>query len=130
MAGAKDRVRIAPPAVVGIIGGGQLGRMSALAARAMGYRVVVLEPKTPCACGPVADEQIVAAYDDPGALERLFSIADAVTFEFENVRKEPLEASAGASPSARPRKSFPSPRTGGGRRSFSPTGVFPWLRSG
>jgi len=94
----EDRGVIAPPAVVGIIGGGQLGRMSALAARAMGFRVVVLEPKTPCACGPVADEQIVAAYDDVPGLERLFSVADVVTFEFENVRKAPLEAFGGRKP--------------------------------
>ncbi|MFP4352590.1 MAG: 5-(carboxyamino)imidazole ribonucleotide synthase [Puniceicoccaceae bacterium] len=98
MGGAEDQGPIAPPGVVGIIGGGQLGRMSALAARAMGYRVVVLEPKTPCACGPVADEQIAAAYDDPGGLERLFSIADVVTFEFENVPKAPLEAFARRKP--------------------------------
>lgn len=89
---AASSQRIAPPAVVGIIGGGQLGRMSALAARAMGYRVVVLEPNNPCACTPVVDEQIEAEYDDPQGLERLFSLADVVTFEFENVRKEPLES--------------------------------------
>lgn len=90
--------RLAPPAVIGIIGGGQLGRMSALAARAMGYRVVVLEPKVPCACTPVVEEQIEAAYDDPTGLEKLFSIADVVTFEFENIQKEPLDAFAGRKP--------------------------------
>lgn len=89
---------IVPPATVGIVGGGQLGRMSALAARAMGYRVIVLEPKEPCACGPVADEHIVAAYDEGAALARLFDRADVVTFEFENVRREPLEAFAERKP--------------------------------
>lgn len=90
--------RISPPGVVGIIGGGQLGRMSALAARAMGYRVVVLEPKSPCACSAVVDQQIEAAYDDTEGLERLFSLADVVTFEFENVQKEPLDAFVGRKP--------------------------------
>ncbi|MGE9290311.1 MAG: 5-(carboxyamino)imidazole ribonucleotide synthase, partial [Puniceicoccales bacterium] len=84
--------RIAPPATVGIIGGGQLGRMSALAARAMGFRVVVLEPKNPCACSSVVDEQIEAEYDDQEGLERLFSLSDVVTFEFENVQRGPLES--------------------------------------
>lgn len=65
--------------------------MSALAARAMGYRVVVLEPKSPCACTSVADLQIESGYDDPEGLRQLFAVADVVTFEFENVRKEPLE---------------------------------------
>lgn len=92
-----DRI-IVPPATIGMVGGGQLGRMSALAARAMGYRVVVLEPKEPCACGPVADEHIVADYDDETALGRLFDLADVVTFEFENVRREPLEIFADQKP--------------------------------
>ena len=96
--GNSELNRISPPGVIGIIGGGQLGRMSALAARAMGYRVVVLEPNNPCACTPVVDEQIVAEYDDAAGLERLFSLADVVAFEFENVQKGPLESFAGKKP--------------------------------
>ncbi len=81
-----------------------MGRMSALAARAMGFRVVVLEPKEPCACGPVADEHLVADYDDEAALADLFDRVDVVTFEFENVRRGPLEIFADRKPSR------PSPR--------------------
>jgi len=94
----KVNQKIAPPAVIGIIGGGQLGRMSALAARAMGYRVIVLEPKHPCACSSVVEEQIQAAYDDPEGLKRLFQRADVVTFEFENIQREPLEAYTNQAP--------------------------------
>lgn len=90
--------RILPPATIGIIGGGQLGRMTALAARAMGYRIVVLEPKKPCACTAIVDEQISSAYDDPEGLERLFAVSDVVTFEFENVQREPLERFQGKKP--------------------------------
>jgi len=93
----SDR-RIVPPATVGIVGGGQLGRMSALAARALGYRVVVLEPKALCACGSVADRHIVANYDDEAALSELFASADVVTFEFENVNREPLATFADRRP--------------------------------
>lgn len=94
----KSRQPIVPPAVIGIIGGGQLGRMSAMAARAMGYRVIVLEPKAPCACSAVVEEQIEADYDDLAGLERLFAAADVVTFEFENIRRDPLEGFAGVKP--------------------------------
>lgn len=89
---------IVPPAVIGIVGGGQLGRMTALAARAAGYRVVVLEPKTPCSAGAVADGHFVAGYDDEEALGRFFAAADAVTFEFENVPRGPLERFADRKP--------------------------------
>ncbi|HCH61118.1 MAG TPA: 5-(carboxyamino)imidazole ribonucleotide synthase, partial [Leuconostoc lactis] len=55
---------ILPPATIGIIGGGQLGQMMALAAKTMGYKVGVLDPTAAAPAGQVADFQIVAAYDD------------------------------------------------------------------
>jgi 5-(carboxyamino)imidazole ribonucleotide synthase len=70
---------------IGVIGGGQLGRMLALVAKRMGYRVLVLDPQDHSPCGQVADEQIVAAYDDVGAIERLGRESDIVTYEFENI---------------------------------------------
>ncbi|MEN1969583.1 5-(carboxyamino)imidazole ribonucleotide synthase [Lentibacillus sp. N15] len=80
----KDKV-ILPPKTIGIIGGGQLGRMMAIAARHMGYKLAVLDPTPNCPTAQVADEQIVAAYDDLQAIEKLTNISDVVTYEFENV---------------------------------------------
>lgn len=76
---------ILPNAMLGIIGGGQLGRMFTMAARSMGYRVSVLEPDADCPAGSLADVHLRAAYDDPEALEQLARTCAAVTTEFENV---------------------------------------------
>jgi 5-(carboxyamino)imidazole ribonucleotide synthase len=76
---------ILPGATVGVLGGGQLGRMFALQARTMGYRVVVLDPDPQSPAGAVADRQIRAAYDDESALAELSRCCAAVTTEFENV---------------------------------------------
>lgn len=70
---------------LGVIGGGQLGRMLALDAKRMGYYVVTLDPAAHSPCGQVADEQIVAAYDDLAAIDRLGARSDVVTYEFENI---------------------------------------------
>jgi 5-(carboxyamino)imidazole ribonucleotide synthase len=70
---------------LGVIGGGQLGRMLALDAKRMGYYVVTLDPAEHSPCGQVADEQIVASYDDLSAIDRLGARSDVVTYEFENV---------------------------------------------
>jgi 5-(carboxyamino)imidazole ribonucleotide synthase len=70
---------------IGIIGGGQLGRMLAMAAARLGYRIVVLEPQVDCPAAQVANRQIVAAYDDPAALDELARSSAVVTYEFENV---------------------------------------------
>ncbi|WP_274648964.1 5-(carboxyamino)imidazole ribonucleotide synthase [Paenibacillus humicola] len=75
---------ILPGATVGILGGGQLGRMMANAGSAMGYRFVALDPTPDAPCGQVA-EQIVAAYDDREAARELARRADVITYEFENV---------------------------------------------
>jgi 5-(carboxyamino)imidazole ribonucleotide synthase len=70
---------------IGILGGGQLGRMLTLEAKRMGYRVVVLEPFPNSPTGQIADEQIVAAYDDLRAIGELGARSDVVTYEFENI---------------------------------------------
>lgn len=89
---------ILPGATLGVVGGGQLGRMFALRARVMGYRVVVLEPDADSPAGQVADAQVRAAYDDPAALDRLASECAAVTTEFENVPAATLERLARSVP--------------------------------
>ena len=70
---------------IGIIGGGQLGRMLAMAAARLGYRTIVLEPQADCPAAQVANHQIVGAYDDAVALRELARRCDVVTYEFENV---------------------------------------------
>lgn len=74
-----------PGSTIGIIGGGQLGRMLAMAAARLSYRVIVLEPQADCPAAQVANEQIVAPYDDPKAIAGLAARCDVVTYEFENV---------------------------------------------
>jgi 5-(carboxyamino)imidazole ribonucleotide synthase len=76
---------ILPGATVGVLGGGQLGRMFTLQARTMGYRVVVLDPDPQSPAGAVADRHIRAPYDDERALAALAECCAAVTTEFENV---------------------------------------------
>jgi 5-(carboxyamino)imidazole ribonucleotide synthase len=70
---------------IGVIGGGQLGRMFALDAKRMGYDVITLDPHEHSPCGQVADDQIVAAYDDLSAIEELGRRSDVITYEFENI---------------------------------------------
>ncbi|VVT06346.1 5-(carboxyamino)imidazole ribonucleotide synthase [Rhizobium sp. EC-SD404] len=70
---------------IGIVGGGQLGRMLAIAAARLGYRTVVLEPQADCPAAQVANRQIIGAYDNLDALEELASSAHVLTYEFENV---------------------------------------------
>jgi 5-(carboxyamino)imidazole ribonucleotide synthase len=76
---------ILPPATIGILGGGQLGRMLALAAREMGYRIAVLDPEERCPAAAIADEVIVGTYDDLDAARRLAAMSDVVTYELEHV---------------------------------------------
>lgn len=82
---------IPPGATIGILGGGQLGRMLALAGRAMGYRFHVYEPKGPSAAGMAADRETNAGYTDADALRRFAREVDLITLEFENVPLETLE---------------------------------------
>lgn len=74
-----------PPAVLGVMGGGQLGRMFAHAAQAMGYQVAVLEPSKVSPAGQVAERLISRAYTDPEGLAELAQACVAITTEFENV---------------------------------------------
>ena len=76
---------ILPPSTIGIIGGGQLGRMMAISARQMGYRIAALEPGRDSPLGQIADIELNAAYDDKIALTELLEKSDVVTYEFENV---------------------------------------------
>lgn len=79
---------------LGILGGGQLGRMLVHAAQRMGYRVVVLDPDADCPAGQAADRLLRGTYDDPAALAELARSCAAVTTEFENVPAASLQALA------------------------------------
>jgi 5-(carboxyamino)imidazole ribonucleotide synthase len=80
-----------PLSTIGIIGGGQLGRMLVLEAKRMGYNVVVLDPKPNSPAGQVADEQITATFSDFSALKKLAQKTDVITFEFEHIDVESLK---------------------------------------
>ncbi len=82
---------IYPGQTIGIIGGGQLGRMMATAAKEAGFKIAVLEPTMDSPCGQVADIRIVAPYDDEAALEELAEVSDVITYEFENIDYEGLK---------------------------------------
>ena len=86
-----------PPTWLGVMGGGQLGRMFAHAAQAMGYKVAVLEPAATCPAGDVAERLLVADYTDRAALAELAQLCAAVTTEFENVAADSMALLAGAS---------------------------------
>jgi 5-(carboxyamino)imidazole ribonucleotide synthase len=77
--------RVLPGATIGILGGGQLGRMIALAGRNMGYRFAVLDPTPDSPCGQVSDRQITAGYADEASARQLAAVSDVITYEFENV---------------------------------------------
>jgi 5-(carboxyamino)imidazole ribonucleotide synthase len=82
---SDDSRPILPPATIGIIGGGQLGRMLAMAARAMGYRIAVVDPDPDCPSAAVADQLIVGGYDDVAAAVELAGLSAVVTYELEHV---------------------------------------------
>ena len=84
--------RLLPGATIGIVGGGQLGRMMALAAKYMGFRIGTLDPTPDCPTAQVADFQIVADYDDQEAIRELAERSDVLTYEFENVDADALDA--------------------------------------
>ena len=88
---------ILPGATVGVLGGGQLGRMFTLQARTMGYGVVVLDPDPASPAGAVANRHIQAPYDDERALSDLSASCAAITTEFENVPATALETLARSS---------------------------------
>ena len=82
--------QILPGSTLGVLGGGQLGRMFCVAARTMGYRVVVLDPDPHCGAGHIADIHIQADYTDQAALEDMAKQCDVITLEFENIPSESI----------------------------------------
>ncbi len=82
---------ILPGATIGMLGGGQLGRMFTIAAKDLGYRVCVVEPDVHSPAGQLADEHIIAAYDDEAALKQLADSCAVVTTEFENISVPALQ---------------------------------------
>ncbi|MEP6620625.1 MAG: 5-(carboxyamino)imidazole ribonucleotide synthase [bacterium] len=89
---------ILPPATIGILGGGQLGRMTALAARSLGYGVQVLDPNPDCAARPVVDRVVAAPFDDPHAAALLARECDVITIEIEQIAPAALEAAVAHAP--------------------------------
>jgi 5-(carboxyamino)imidazole ribonucleotide synthase len=87
-----------PNATIGIIGGGQLGRMSALAAARLGYRCHILTPEADSPASQVSHATTIAAYDDQAALRDFAQAVDVVTFEFENVSAAGLDLLAATRP--------------------------------
>jgi 5-(carboxyamino)imidazole ribonucleotide synthase len=89
---------VRPGATVGVLGSGQLGRMLALVARRMGYRVHTFSPDADSPTGQVADVEVVSSYDDLEAVERFARGVSVVTFEFENVPLAAANAAARVGP--------------------------------
>lgn len=89
---------ILPGATIGIFGGGQLGRMTAMAARAMGYRIQVLDPDPACPARFVVDACIEASWDDAREAANLARGCDVVTLEIEQISLASMEAAAGFAP--------------------------------
>lgn len=87
---------LSPGSTIGIIGGGQLGRMLAMAAARLGYRTIILEPQPDCPAAQVANQHIVAAYDDDQALDELARLCAVITYEFENVPVSAVNRLSGA----------------------------------
>ncbi|MDA7026804.1 5-(carboxyamino)imidazole ribonucleotide synthase [Bacillus sp. CLL-7-23] len=83
--------QIFPGKTIGIIGGGQLGKMMAVAAKQMGYHVAVVDPVPASPCGQVADLEITGAYNDQEAIQKLAEVSDVMTFEFENIDYDALK---------------------------------------
>jgi len=99
------RAPIGPGATIGVLGSGQLGRMFAIAARRMGYRVHTFSPDYDTPTGQIADVEVVSAYDDLREVANFARQASVVTFEFENVPTATAEAAARYAP-VRPKGSI------------------------
>ncbi|NOU25587.1 MAG: 5-(carboxyamino)imidazole ribonucleotide synthase [Methylotenera sp.] len=89
---------ILPPAMLGMLGGGQLGRFFVIAAHEMGYKVTVLDPDANSPAGKIADVHICAAFDDKSALLKLSNTCEAISTEFENVPADSLSFLAETKP--------------------------------
>jgi 5-(carboxyamino)imidazole ribonucleotide synthase len=95
---SQNHSAILPGAAIGVLGSGQLGRMFAIAARQMGYRVHTYSPETDTPTGQIADIEIAASYQDLDAVKRFAQNVAVVTFEFENVPAACVEAAAEFAP--------------------------------
>jgi len=91
MQNLSQTITILPPATIGILGGGQLGQMLAIAARQMGYNVAILDPDSNAPAKHFANLHIVRPFDDTEALRQLAAHADVITTEFENVPAASVE---------------------------------------
>lgn len=89
---------ILPPSTIGVLGGGQLGRMIGIAARRLGYGFHVFEPGAGCPAGQVADWETNAPYSDLNALTAFARSVDVITFEFENIPADVLQHVARSAP--------------------------------
>src|SRR6202047_384313 len=98
MRSAAEARAALPGATVGVLGSGQLGRMFAIAARRMGYRVHTFSPDYDTPTGQVADVEVTAPYDDLDRVRDFARRVDVVTFEFENVSAEAAAAAAAHAP--------------------------------
>lgn len=97
---------LAPGSTIGIIGGGQLGRMLAIAAAQLGYRSHIYSPEVSGPAADVAPRWTQGAYDDRAALEAFAAEIDVATYEFENIEADPLEALAALVPLHPPLKAL------------------------
>ena len=109
---------IMPGALLGVLGGGQLGAMFAAAARRMGYRVAVITDTQECPAARHADRLHVGSYDDPAFLSQAAEGLSVVTFEFENVPAAAGEALKAAVPVRPHPRSFSQHRAGSGKKHF------------
>ena len=89
---------VLPGATIGILGGGQLGRMMTLAARVLGYHVIILDPDPNCAAGAVADRVIAARFDDIAAATELANACDVITVEIEKIGANAMAAASAIVP--------------------------------
>ena len=89
---------ILPGATIGILGGGQLGRMTALAARSMGYDIHVLDPDASCATAPIASRTVTASFNDVVAAADLARHCDVITLEIEQIHPDVLDAASQHAP--------------------------------
>jgi 5-(carboxyamino)imidazole ribonucleotide synthase len=116
---------ILPGSTLGILGGGQLGRMIALAARSMGYRVQILDPDPHCAAAAVADRTVVARFDNPDAAESLARECDVITLEIEQIAPGIISAAERHAPVRPGRKVIEVVQDRARQKEFLVAGQFP-----
>src|SRR3954470_344888 len=98
MSETKKHAILQPGSTIGVLGSGQLGRMFALAARELGYRILVYSPDSDSPTGQIADDEFSSHYDDLDLIREFAGRVDVITFEFENVPSATTEAAAAVVP--------------------------------